>query len=299
MASSNITHLTGANFIPEMWSNDCLVAVEYALVLTKLVCRDYEGEIADMGDTVHVPHVNNYTAKTKASGVANPVEFEAITHGVTNIIIDTHQYAAFQAEKFALKQAMPGFREKQTRKLGYALGRAADVAVANLFDDVTASIVGAYGVELTDGDYLDAWTKLATAGAVEEAEANSDVYVCLSAEGYAAALRVEKFINRDYGRGGDGVSKAHVGMVYGSETYMSNLLVSPAAGQHACSFFHKMAFCLAMQAKPQVDSDKIIEQIATAVVADQIYGKVVLTRPVETPGSASTTDNFAVLLRTV
>lgn len=301
MASANITGTQTANFTPELWSLDTLDAVEYACVMPNLVNTDYEGEIKSKGDTVHVAHVNNYTVRTKLSGFANLVQFEAMTHGVTDIVVDTHEYAAFQVEKFAERQAQPGYREKQTKKLGYALARGLEVALTSLIPNLATNIEGAYGTELSDTDFLAAWQDLATAGAITEGATNSDVACVLSVEAYAAALRTERFINRDYnGDAGSGaLQRAKVGTIYGSDVVMSNLLNSPAAGQHACGFFHKEVFSLARQQRPDVVSDFIIEQIATAVVAHQIYGKARMTRPVETPGSVAANDAFGVLLKTV
>jgi hypothetical protein len=101
--------------------------------------------------------------------------------------------------------------------------------------------VGSYGTELTDNDYLSAWQKLATAGAITEGAVNPDVACLLSVESYAAALRTERFINRDYNgdAGTDALKRAKVGTIYGSDAVMSNLLNVPSASQHACGFFHK------------------------------------------------------------
>lgn len=294
---ANITATTAANFIPIIWSNDTLDAVEYATMAPKLVCRDYEGEITELGGSVKIPHVNNYTAATKSAG--SNVNFEALTHGVTTITINTHKYAAFQEEKFPDKQVLPGYRERQSRKLGYALARQLDVDVLALLNSVTGNVVGTLGVELSDNDYLSAWQALAVAGAIVEASMNEDVSTVLSPQAYVAALKVEKFINKDYGAEGDAVGRAHVGVIYGSQVYMSNLLNVPSAGQHDCGMFHRDGMALCVQQKPLLEADMIIEALAWAVVAHHIYGYGILTRPVETAGSVSTDDKFNVRLRTV
>ena len=301
MAVENITATSAANFIPEIWSLDTLDAVEFAAVLPKLVNTDVEGEIKAKGDTVHIAHVNNYSVRTKSAGISNPITFESMTHGVTDLVVDTHQYAAYQAEKFAERLAQPGYREKQTRKLGYALDRGLEVALAALIPTLVTNSVGDYGTELSDADYLLAWEKLATAGAISEGAVNPDVACVLSVPAYAAALRTERFINRDYNgdAGSEALARAHVGSIYGSQAVMSNLLNAPSAGQHACGFFHKEVFALARSQRPEVASDFIIEQLSTAVVAHQIYGKGRITRPIETPGSVTANDAFGVLLKTV
>lgn len=301
VSNANTTLTTAANFIPEIWASNTLDAMEFSLMLAKLVNRDYEGEIKSYGDTVRINHINNYTAQDKSSGVLNVINFEAITQGQTTVVVDTHKYAAFQVEKFAQRQVMPGFMEKNTKKLGYALGRAMDVSVATLPQGLSANNVGTYGVELTDNDYNAAWQKLAEAGVLQENQSNSDVVVVLSAAAYAAALRTDRFTNRDYSgdASADTLHRANVGDIYGSRVYMSNLLRSPAGGQHDNVWFHKDIFALCAQQMPEMENQMIIEQLADAVACHTIYGIAELTRPVETAGSASTTDNWGVLLKSV
>jgi hypothetical protein len=297
-----LTATTAANFIPELWAANTLDAVEFATMWAKLVNREYEGEIKSYGDTVHIPHVSNYTAQSKSAATTvgtNQVQFESMSHNKTDISIDTWKYAAFQVEKFAARQALPGFVEKQTKKLGYAIARAMDVSVAALPQSFADSIVGTYGVELTDNDFNSAWQKLAEAGVVEENATNSDVVIVLSAAAYAAALRTDRLINRDYAgdEGANALRRAKLGMILGSDVHMSNLTRSPSAGQHDNAWFHKDAMCLATQLMPEVEKQFIIENLADAVVVHTIYGVAELDRPVETAGSVTVTDNFGVLMK--
>ena len=80
---------------------------------------------------------------------------------------------------------------------------------------------------------------------------------------------------------------------------MSNLTRSPSAGQHECAWFHRDAMCIATQIMPEVEKQFIIENIADAVLVHTVYGVAELSRPVETAGSVTTTDNFGVLMRSV
>ena len=295
---ANITLTTADAFIPEEWSKSTLDAVEHGTNLAGRVNREFEGLIKNQGDTVRIPHVNNYDAHDKSA--STDVTFYAITHGSTTITINKHKYAAFKVEKIAERQALPGFVEKQTKKLGYALARQRDVDLANLFQGFSQT-VGTLGVELVDTDYFTAWQKLAEAGALQEDSVNSEISTFLSAAAYVAALKTDRFVNRDYAgeESAAALRRANIGTILGSPVYMSNLLRVPSAGQHDCAMFHKDAMALCMQQDVMIEKDMIIESLADAVVAHVIYGVAELVRPVETPESASTTDNFAVWLKTV
>ena len=55
-----------ATFTPEVWSQELLMALEKAQVIAAdgVVNRDYEGEIAQAGDTVHINSIGDPTVAT-------------------------------------------------------------------------------------------------------------------------------------------------------------------------------------------------------------------------------------------
>lgn len=298
IASGNSTVTTVANWVPELWSNDAQEAVEFAQVIGKRVNNDYEGEIKNFGDTVNIQTVSNYTANTKSA--ATDVTFETHTTPQVILVINAHQYAAFRVEKIAEKQAMPGWRERNTKKLGYALARAGEVALSALFDGFTDNgTIGTLGTELTDSDYLTAWTKLAEAGALDMGESGDDISVFLSPAAVAAALKIDKFTNKDFGADDGAIKQAAIGMLYGGRVFMSNLLEADAAGQHDCAFMHRDALTYATQSKPTVQTDFIIAALSDAVVADRIYGVKELSRPGESAANVTLSDAFGVYMASV
>lgn len=294
---ANITVSTAQHFIPEVWSDGVLEAVEFAGVIQKRVNREYEGEIKQGGDTVHVPHLSNLSTATKSA--STDITFEALSQNKQDITIATHEYAAFKLEDIVRVQANQNLRSRYEKKIGYALVRGREVTLAGLFGSLS-QIVGTLGVELTSDDYNSAWLKMAEAGLLEMSpDPGEDFSVFLSPAAYAALLKVDVFINRQYNPEGNAIQRAMVGDVYGTKVFMSNLLTTPASGQHNCAMIHKDCFSLAVQDEVPVRADYIIESLADGVVGHNIYGTAEMNFPVETPGSVSTTDNRGVLLRTV
>ena len=49
------------NFIPEVWSAAILEALRAKLVFPSLCNRDYEGDIREAGDTVHITGYDDVT----------------------------------------------------------------------------------------------------------------------------------------------------------------------------------------------------------------------------------------------
>lgn len=287
-----------ANYTPELWELGATDAVEFRAVIAKRVNREFEGAIQEMGDIVNVPSMSNFTADDKTANV--DVNFESLTHPVQQLAINKHKYVAVRLERFAEKQAMPGYRAKVTARLGYPLARAMETDLSALFDGFADNgTIGTAGNELTDDDWLAAWTKLMEAGAIEEAMADDDTSIFLSPGGIAAALKVEKYTSRDYGAREDAISKAALGAIYGSGVFGSNLLESDASGQHDCAWIHKDALTLAVQQRVRVESDYRPASIATEMVADVIYGLKELTRPGESAANITLSDHFGVYLATV
>ena len=294
-----ITVNTAAAFIPEIWADGVLEAVEFASVIQKRVTREYEGEIRQLGDTVHIPRLSNLTTQTKAPGVTNPIAFEAISETEQIITVATHEYAAFLIEDVVQVQARVDLRARYERKIGYALARGREIALANLFGGLS-QYVGAWGVELTADDYLAAWQKLAEAGLLEASpDPGEDFSIILSPAAYAAALRTEVFANRQYNTQGDAIARARVGDIYGFPVFISNLLKVPAAGAHDCVAMHRSCFALAVQKEVGVRSQYLIRNLADGVVGWNLYGVAELNYPPETPGGGTAVDNRGVWLRTV
>jgi hypothetical protein len=297
MANSAVSTTEAANFIPELWSTGCLKAVEFAAIIQKRVTRDYEGEIKSGGDTVHIPRLSNLTTRTKTA--STDISYDQITETKQDMTIATHEYAAFQIENIVQVQANQDLLKRYQNKIGYALARGREVTLSALFASLS-QIVGAYGLELSSEDYLDAWTYLANAGLLETDPApGGESSIILSNAAYAAALKVDEFTDRTINPEGNAIQQAKVGNIYGTPVFRSNLLTVPSAGQHDCVMMHKSCFSLAVQDVVPVRSQWLIDALSDAVVGWNIYGVAELNYPPETPGGSTAVDNRGVLLKTV
>ena len=298
---ANINSTAVANWVPQWWASKAQVAVEFAQVVAPRVNHEYEGQVKGYGDRVTINTVANYRAQDKAADT--DVTFDANTTGKVTLTVNKHKYSAVRIEKFAEKQAMPGFRAATVKKLSYPLARVKDTDLTALFDGFADNgTIGTLGTELTENDYFTAWTKLAEAGVLEDGEASDAVSIFLSPAALAAMLKLNLLNSRDYNPNANAMTRASIGdYVMGGKVLMTNLLESDAAGQHDCAFMHKDALAMAEQMEVEVLSDLIIEAISTAIVAHTSYGVVELTRPVEGAGALNVTltDSRGVYLATV
>ena len=120
------------NFKPEVWSAELLVALETSLVYAGpgVVNRDYEGEISDMGDTVHVsgvvdPTIGDYTPYTEIT-LDQPEDTGDM------LVINQSKFWGIEVDDVDKKQARADFVTEITRRGAYKLRDVADRYVGGL-----------------------------------------------------------------------------------------------------------------------------------------------------------------------
>lgn len=121
-------------FKPEVWNANLLVTLEKSHVYAApgVVNRDYEGDIANYGDTVHIvglaePTIGTYTPHTD-------ITIEDVDDVDSVLTIDQSKYFAFEVDDVEKRQAFNGGRvlTEQARKAAYKLRDVADTYVAGL-----------------------------------------------------------------------------------------------------------------------------------------------------------------------
>lgn len=299
VVDASITTTTAASFVPEIWSDEALEAAEFAAVIQKRVNTDYQSDMT-IGNTYLIPRLSNLSTQVKAAGVANTITFEAITESQQSVTIATHEYAAFLLENVVAVQANQDLRQKYSKKIGYALTRGREVNLASLASSFTANVVGTLGVELTADDYLTVWQNFAAAGLYGDGTTPGDDFaIFVSPAAYAAQLKVDIFVNRDYKGDGAAIERAQVGDIYGIPSFLSNLLNSPAGSQHNCFACKREGICLIVQKEVPVVSQYLIRSLADGVAGWNLYGYADVSFPPETPGGGTAADNRNQLLKTV
>jgi len=119
-------------FQPEIWAAQLLSTLRKSLVYGGVCNRDYEGEIANYGDTVHItsisdPTISSYTKDTDLSAV------EALTDADRTLLIDQSKAFNFQIDDIDAAQV---------RNNGGLMSEAADRAAFGL-GDVTDQFLAA------------------------------------------------------------------------------------------------------------------------------------------------------------
>lgn len=132
------------NAIPQVWSQRILKALETLLVYAgpNVINRDYEGEIAQQGDTVRITTLGDVEVKnyTRDSDIEAP---EALTDAALTLAISQQKYFNFAVDDVDQRQAIPGLLDEAGLRAAYGLRKITDSFVAGLFTDIdTANFYG-------------------------------------------------------------------------------------------------------------------------------------------------------------
>lgn len=121
-------------FRPEIWSAELLVALRKRLVYAGpgVVNRDYEGEIAQAGDTVRITSISDPTIGTYTPNVT-VIAPEELTDAQRTLTIDQSKYFAFFVDDVDARQAKGNVMPEAMRRAAYKLADQADQYVAALY----------------------------------------------------------------------------------------------------------------------------------------------------------------------
>ena len=123
------------NFRPQIWSANLLVAYRPKLRYAALTNRDYEGEIAQAGDTVRItsigrPSVNTYVPNQT---VISP---EQVTDSQRTLVVDQAKYFAFGVDDVDQRQARGNVIPQAMNEAAYNLALTVDGYIASSYTGV-------------------------------------------------------------------------------------------------------------------------------------------------------------------
>jgi hypothetical protein len=108
-------------FQPEIWAAQLLSVLEKSLVYAgpSVVNRDYEGEIANAGDTVHITSIGDPTIGTYTKDT--DITVQVLTDADRALLIDQQKYFAFEVDDIDLRQVKnerrPDVRGRSARRV--------------------------------------------------------------------------------------------------------------------------------------------------------------------------------------
>lgn len=213
-----------ANFIPEVWSAALLKALRDRLTYAQagVINRNYEGDIARAGDTVHItsfndPAVRTYTRNTN-------ITWDQLSSTQQTLVVDQEKYFAFTVDDVDRRQALPGFVEETTVGASYNLAAEADSFVAETMSDAVTggdNDLGAVTLGAVEGDAYGLLVELRTI-LTRSNTPDEGRFVVIPPEMYGLLLKDDRFIRADASGTTQGLRNGFVGRAAGFDVIESN-----------------------------------------------------------------------------
>lgn len=282
-ATEFIDHTTADVFIPEVWSQEAIIARESSLLFSEKVNRKFESDVMSFGDLIHVPSVANLSTQTKNTAANAATVYETITETNTDITVGTWHYSAIAIETATKRQVNRDLLKTYAPKMGYALGLAIDDVLAAMPANFSQN-VGTLITELAYDDVLRGVQYLDDADAPQ-----TDRVIIVSPAQRAGFMKLDQFVHADYRALNDGVNAAvkdsYLGTWMGLPVHCSTNVNGSNAAGHDNTVFQKEALALVVQMKPNTHTFFDIDYLANKVVMEQLSG------------SAEMRDNHGVWLK--
>jgi|SRR5690606_5958861 len=211
-------------FKPEVWNANLLVTLEKSHVYAApgVVNRDYEGDIANFGDTVHIvglaePTIGTYTPHTD-------ITIEDVDDTDSTLVIDQSKYFAFEVDDVEKRQAFNGGKvlTEQARKAAYKLRDVADSYVAGLMAaGVSAGNLIAEDTLTTPADAYDLLVDLGTV-LTEDNVPTENRWSIVTPKFYGLLLKDTRFVGAGDAQAAATRANGFVGQAAGFSIRMSN-----------------------------------------------------------------------------
>ena len=270
--------------IDEVWAKEILENRRNRLVMEQLVNHDYEGQIKNHGDTVHIISLPDMVAQDIVPGTEMTVTPLVPTEQL--LVINQYKGVPAEVQDMLMKQSTYDLRRPYTEKIGFALADAIDkyligIAVAGVAAGNTLTAVSA----LNKATLVAAHAKLDTLNVPTEGRS-------LIINGFGKAdLRLDQDMTWA-DRQGSGVSIAgagYAGSIYDTPVYVTNQVPKINSNANwAFLLIHRDALTAAVQIDPEVETDRRVLSKSWIVAGSTLFGGKVI-RP----------DHIVVIPRTV
>lgn len=249
---ANITVTEVGDSIPTIVAAEALGYLKSNTVLARLVARDWDNEVAQYGQTVHVTYRGALSVNPKSANTV--ITLQAPDDDKYVVTLNKHNEVSFIIEDLAKLLARPevlnGYIEDGMAKLVEAI----DGDLAGLYSGLSQTISAVGG--LTEANIRNSRRLLNAAKAPL-----SNRYAVLHEDADYEALGIEKLINRDYADSlGVAASDAMIGRAMGF-TFFMDQNIKVAAAQCKNLFFQRNALVLATRPLPAAPDGMGVRQV--------------------------------------
>lgn len=267
------------NFRPEIWSANLLVALRKALVFgdPTVVNHDYEGEIAEAGDTVRITSISRPTISTYVPNVT-VITPQQLTDAQRTLVVDQAKYFAFEVDDVDARQARGNVLVQAASEAAYGMADVIDQYLAGMYTQVqSANALGSITVNSTTTP-TDAYDKVLVPLKVKLDLANVPTdgrYAIIRPELHGCLLRDARFIKVNESGTDEGLRNGQVGRAAGFTIQLSNNCVNTTASEYVAQAGRSSAISMAMQIA-KTEAYRPQNSFADAIKGLNLYGAKML-----------------------
>jgi N4-gp56 family major capsid protein len=268
-------------FRPEIWSANLLVALRKALVYGSpdVVNKDYEGEIAEFGDTVKITSISRPTIGTYTPNVT-VITPEQLQDAQRNLVIDQSKYFAFEVDDVDARQARGNVMPQAADESAFGLADVIDQYIASMYTGVpAANALGSITVNSATTP-TDAYDKVLVPLKIKLDKANVPTqgrFIVVTPELHGCLLRDNRFTKVNEAGTDDGLRNGHVGRASGFDIKLSNNTPNTTGAEFAIIGGTNMGISYAEQIN-KVEAYRPQSSFADALKGLALYGAK-LVRP--------------------
>lgn len=283
LGTNNTTTTTGANFIPQLWSDEVIAGFKANLIVADRITRfEVEGK---KGSVINVPNFTRSAANAKSQG--SQVTLIAPTHATTSITINKWYEYSVLIEDIVAVQALDSLRQTHTDDAGYALAKQIDTDLIQLGRSAnggggTASYTNAF----IGGDGTTAYTSgspnnsALTDAAIRRTiqrfdDADfpvSDRTLLVPPVSRNSMLGISRFTEQAFRGDGNTLKTGMFGDIYGVSVFVSTNCDTATGSARIALLFHKTWTGLAMQKSVRTQTQYKQEYLSDLFTADVLYG---------------------------
>ncbi|HEY2642306.1 MAG TPA: hypothetical protein VGI56_01015 [Galbitalea sp.] len=262
-----------AKFKPEIWSALLLVALRKNLVYSVFTNRDYEGDVANAGDTVRITSVGRPTIGTYVPGVTTIVP-EQVADSQRTLVIDQSKYFSVSIDDVDKRQALGGVLAQLQDEGAFGFADVIDQYLASFYTSIqTANQLGSIAVNSATTP-TDAYDKVLVPLKIKLDKANVATQgrsVVVTPELHGCLLRDSRFVKVNEAGTSEGLREGLVGRATGFDIMLSNNTPNTTGQEFAIIGGNNRAITMAEQLN-QVEAYRPQSSFSDAVKGLVLYG---------------------------
>ena len=259
------------NFIPTVWSENLLTALDKQYIGVANCNRDYEGEIKNKGSVVKICGVGDISVSdyTKDTDMSSP---QALSDTVSELNIDQAKFFNFQIDDIDKAQCTPKLMEAAMRSAASAMANEADKYVYSLYSDAGTNV---FHEDIENGELLNSIIAARQMLYEHNVTDNNDVVLEVSPKVASVILKEKLALTNS----AEAFENGYIGSIAGCKVYVSNNVakVIDDIGDvyYKCIMRTTRAIAFAEQLS-EIDAYRPEKRFADAVKGLHLYGAKVV-----------------------